>query len=50
MQELQYAACAGRQLPCSDKTEKGASRSSNLLQLRLPNADALEEEEGEAKI
>jgi hypothetical protein len=37
------------QLSSADKTEKGVPRSSNLSQLRLPNANALEKEEGEAK-
>ena len=49
MQELQHTACAGRQLPGADKAEKGASRSDNLPQLRLPDEDTLEEEEGETK-
>jgi len=49
MQELQHAACAGRQLPRADKSEKGASRSGYLSELRSQNADFVKKEQGENK-
>jgi hypothetical protein len=49
LQELQHAACAGRQLPGEDKAEKGASHSGYLSKLRSQNADFVKEKEGENK-
>ena len=46
MQELQHAACTGRQLSCADKAEKGASCSGYLSELRSQNADFVKKEKG----
>jgi hypothetical protein len=49
MQELQHAACAGRQLPRADKAGKGASCSGYLSELRSQNADFVKKEKRRKK-